>query len=224
MVNVDTSGYRNALIEAFGGVDSIDGLYTDDDGSARLRSRSGLRHEYRFGVINYCGYSQTSDGTHGSCGKQGLAEPHFQPYFAMTADMPLNYSQFSNAVIPPSNFRNNNMLGSFGRTAGYMLLLAFIFTGLSLILGIFKSVTTFALSTYCCFLACIFLLLGGALWTVALKRAQSINSASIAEIAAEGVGIKVSAGSGLAMVWATYGLMMVACVPYLISCCTWRGT
>ncbi|KAH6906473.1 hypothetical protein BKA70DRAFT_409482 [Coprinopsis sp. MPI-PUGE-AT-0042] len=223
MVNVDTTGYRDALLKAFDDVDPIEGLYTDNDGSNRLRSRTGLRHEYRFGIINYCGYSRTRDGIQGSCGKQGLAEPHFQPYFAITADMPLNYSQFSNAVIPPSQFRNDNSLGSFGRTAGYMLLLAFIFTGLSLILGVLKHDCSFLLSTYCCFSACIFLLLGGALWTVALKRAQSINSASIDEIAARGVGIKVSGGAGLAMVWAAYGMMMVAFVPYLISCCTYRG-
>ncbi|KAH6901173.1 hypothetical protein BKA70DRAFT_1311642 [Coprinopsis sp. MPI-PUGE-AT-0042] len=96
MVNVDTTGYttgyRDSLLKAFDSIDPIEGLYTGDDSSTRLRSRTGLRHEYRFGLINYRGFSRTSDEIQGSCGKKGLTEPHFQPYFAINADMPLNYS------------------------------------------------------------------------------------------------------------------------------------
>jgi len=122
----------DTLFAAFGGVIPIDGLYTQD-GAASLGTAAGLRQEYRFGITNYCAYVNANAG---ACGRQSVASK-FRPYSIITSDMPLNYSQFSYAVIPPSAFRDDDSLGSFTRTASYMLLLGFVFIGLSLIMFVF---------------------------------------------------------------------------------------
>jgi hypothetical protein len=119
---------RNALKAAFAGVDPINGLFTDNH-SAPLGVSAGLRQEYKFGLQSYCAYV---DGTHGVCGRHSAASK-FQPYFTITSDMPLNYSQFSNAVIPVSTFRDDQYLQSFSKTAYYVFLLGFIFSGLALL-------------------------------------------------------------------------------------------
>lgn len=118
----------NALEAAFGGVEPIDGLYTQDH-SASLGASAGLRQTYKYGVRSHCAYVNKAQGV---CARATTAAV-FQPYAAITSDMPLNYSQFSNAVIPGSTFRNDAYLGSFSKTASYMLLLGFIFVGISLI-------------------------------------------------------------------------------------------
>lgn len=118
----------NALEAAFGGVEPINGLYTQDH-SASLGESAGLRQIYKYGVRSHCAYVNKVDGV---CARATTAAV-FQPYAAITSDMPLNYSQFSNAVIPVSTFRNNDYLGSFSRTASYMLLLGFVFIGATFI-------------------------------------------------------------------------------------------
>ena len=117
----------DTLFSAFGGVIPIDGLYTQV-GTASLASAYGLRQQYKFGITNYCAYVKSNDGT---CGRQTVTSK-FRPYSTITSDMPLNYSQFSYAVIPTSAFRDDDSLGSFSRTASFMLLLGFVFIGLSL--------------------------------------------------------------------------------------------
>ncbi|KAG2011108.1 hypothetical protein CC2G_011257 [Coprinopsis cinerea AmutBmut pab1-1] len=224
MARIDLSSYHEVLFSAFEGVIPIEGLYASD-GASRLGNGTGLRHEYRFGVTNYCGYVESENEFSGRCARQATAS-QFRPFSIIKSDMPLNYSQFINAVVPPSNFRNDVLLGSFSRTAGYMFLLAFIFVGLSLILGLAKVNFTFLLSTLFSILSCIFLLLGAILWTVAVKKAQVINGMTITTTPVANptpIGIEVSLGVGLKLAWAAFGLMMAANIPYLISCCTYRG-
>lgn len=221
MVKIDTSRYHDALFAAFGGVIPIEGLYTQD-GTASLGTAAGLRQEYRFGVTSYCAYVKAN---HGACGRQSVA-PKFRPYSTITSDMPLNYSQFSYAVIPPSDFRNDDYLGSFTRTASYMLLLGFVFTGLSLITGIIKNTCTFLLATLFSGFATLSLLLGAVLWTVAVNKAKSIGGLTISASPISPsfpVGITVSGGPGLGLAWAAFVLMIISTLPYMIIFCTIRG-
>src|SRR5262245_6276682 len=94
---------RQGLEAAFG--DPIVGLYTDN-ASAPLGVRAGLRQVYKFGLYSYCAYV---DDKHGKCGNK-TAAARFQPYRAITSDMPRNYTQFTDAIILNTTFRDDGYL------------------------------------------------------------------------------------------------------------------
>ena len=88
----------------------------------------------------------------------------------------------------------------------------------------------------------ILLLVGAALWTVIIKKAEAIN---IMEVSLNGssvpLGINVSVGIGLYLLWASFAVLAISIVPYMLryvsyviyqdyqlspilySCCTYRG-
>jgi 1,3-beta-glucanosyltransferase GAS1 len=117
--------FSQGLQRAFG--DPIDNLYTNN-ASAPLQARAGLRQLYKFGLYNHCGYV---DDKKGICGNYSVAT-RFQPYESLTSDMLSNYSQFTDAIIFDTTFRNDGYLGSSSKAAYYMLLLGTICTSLAM--------------------------------------------------------------------------------------------
>ena len=97
--------------------DPILGLYTDN-ASAPLNAQAGLRRVYKFGLYSHCAYV---DETAGLCTKaNGLYI--FQPYKAITSDMPSNYSDHTNAIIHNTTFANSILLGGSSHLARRFLL------------------------------------------------------------------------------------------------------
>ncbi|KAA1468469.1 hypothetical protein DENSPDRAFT_833763 [Dentipellis sp. KUC8613] len=216
MAKVNVSGYGQALAKGFG--DPIDGLYTFN-ATAPLEADLGLRQFYEFGMYSYCGYTSDSPKT-GICTNHTTAR-RYEPYNALLADMQANYSIFTDAIILGTTFRNSGTLGSHTHSAYYLLLLGTICCGLALILGLIKHTLTFLLSAFFALVATLFVLVGSALWTVAINESADINRFVVGSSIP--LGITVSTGTGLYLAWAAFACLFVSCIPYVISTCTYRG-
>ncbi|KAL4064592.1 actin cortical patch SUR7/pH-response regulator pali [Scleroderma yunnanense] len=213
MATLNVSGYGHALYQAF--QDPIQGLYTSN-ASLPLGQQNGLRQEYRFGLYSYCAYINGS----GTCSGHTVAS-RFQPYNATTSDMLLNYSQFTEYIFVGTTFKNSSYLGFNSHVAYYFLLFGTIFASLSLFIGVLRKTFLFFASAALAVLSTIFILIGAAIWTSLVKKTESINTMQIAQ----GVlsGMSMSYGSGIYLSWAAFACLAASVVPYMISCCTYRG-
>lgn len=214
MAALNVSGYGNALFQAF--QDPIQGLYTDN-ASLPLGQGLGLRQEYKFGLYSYCAYVT---GSAGSCSNHTVAS-RFEPYNAVTADMLLNYSQYSNYIFVDTTFKNSSYLGYNSHVAYYFLLLGTLFAFLSLLTGVLRRTFLFFVSAALAILSTIFVLIGAAIWTSLIKKAESINTLQISSGVLDGM--SMSYGTGIYLSWAAFACLAASIVPYMISCCTYRG-
>lgn len=61
------------------------------------------------------------------------------------------------------------------------------------------------------------LLIGASIWTVLIKKSESVNSLlalSVTNVVP--IGITMSTGPGLLMVWAAFACLVVSVVPYML--------
>jgi hypothetical protein len=211
--------------------DPINGLYTTN-ASAPLGVRAGLRPVYKFGLYGYCAYVDTKGGI---CGNATTAE-RFQPYRTITSDMSRNYSQFTDAIVLNTTFRSDAYLGSSSHAAYYMVLLGTICAALATFVyvvslhrlpaahipcssGLYKHTLTFLISAILAIVGTLFLLVGAAIWTVVIKKAQSINSF----LAGSGsntvpLGVNLTVGSALFLLWAAFACLLGSVIPYMLRC------
>ncbi|KAJ7225917.1 hypothetical protein GGX14DRAFT_422991 [Mycena pura] len=211
-VNVSDYGLLHAAL-----IDDIDHLYTTNS-SAPLEAGAGLRQFYQFGLYSHCGYINDSAGT---CTNTSV-QNQFQPFVALTLDMLPNYTVISNSIFSGTAFADSNSLGHSSRAAYWMLLLGAICAALALLTGVAKNNFTFFISTGFAIVGSVFILIGAGIWTAMIKKIESVNSILISS-APVPVGIEVSTGSGLFLIWAAFASLFVSIVPYMISCCTFRG-
>ncbi|KAJ6626838.1 actin cortical patch SUR7/pH-response regulator pali [Mycena sp. CBHHK59/15] len=217
LVKINVSDYGEALHTAL--IDDIELLYTKN-ASAPLAAGAGLRQFYLFGLYAHCGYV---NDTAGICTNH-TAQNQFQPYAALTSDMLSNYTDITNFILSDTAFADSNSLGHSSRAAYWMLLLGTICAALALLTGIAKNNLTFFVSTGFAIIGSLFILIGASIWTVMIKKTQSVNTIMIGTAANPvSVGIEVSTGSALYMIWAAFASLLVSVVPYMISCCTYRG-
>ncbi|KAI0359071.1 hypothetical protein OH77DRAFT_1396170 [Trametes cingulata] len=217
MVNVNTSGYGQGLAAALG--DPIFGLYTDN-ASAPLQQQEGIRQLYKYGLYSYCGYV---NGSQGICSNTSAAN-RFEPLGNMVADMSMNYSGVTTALITQGAFIDSNYLGDFTNGAYYLIIIGSVCAALALFTGLLKHTVLFFLSTLFAVLGSLTLLIGATIWTVMIQKAQSINKFVVGPSAAPvPLGITVSTGDALFLLWAAWACLLVSILPYMISCCTYRG-
>ncbi|KAI0961173.1 hypothetical protein AcV7_000344 [Taiwanofungus camphoratus] len=219
MIKVNVSDYGRGLAGALG--DPIEGLYTYN-ASAPLQERKGLRQVYEFGLYSYCAYVNK---THGTCSNHSTAD-RFEPYNVITADMFTNYSSLTDALIADSNttFTDSSYLGEFSNGAYYPLLIGTICAALALFTGILKHPLAFVFSTLAAIIGSLMLLIGATIWTVVIKKAESINNIIVGPaVSPVPLGITVSMGNAIYLAWAAFVTLIVSVMPYMISCCTFRG-
>ncbi|KAF9015466.1 actin cortical patch SUR7/pH-response regulator pali [Cyathus striatus] len=216
---LNVSGYGDALQAAI--PDPITNLYTTN-ASASLGESAGLRLFYEFGLYAHCGYVDQKNGT---CGNHTIGE-QFKPFDAMISDMPDNYRRITVNLLPTNiTIRDTKYLGQSSKAAYWMLLLGTIAAGIAFITGIAKNNLTFFVSSIFAIAGSILLLIGAAIWTVLVNKTAALNDLLL-QVQPEGtvpLGIEVSAGPGLFMAWAAFACLIVSIVPYMISCCTYRG-
>jgi hypothetical protein len=80
-----------------------------------------------------------------------------------------------------------------------------------------KHTVAFLVSTTLAVLGSLLLLIGAAIWTVAIKKAESINSLVVTQTTVP-LGIFVSLGPGLYLIWAAFVCLLISTVPYMIRC------
>ncbi len=81
--------------------------------------------------------------------------------------------------------------------------------------GIYKHTLAFLASACLAILATVFTLTAASLWTTAINTSESVNGL-ILNTTNIPLGIEVSSGSGLSLLWAAVGLLIASLVPYLI--------
>ncbi|KII93928.1 hypothetical protein PLICRDRAFT_26950 [Plicaturopsis crispa FD-325 SS-3] len=217
MAKVNVSGYGEGLGKAFS--DPIDGLYTFN-ASAPLQVKAGLRQSYQFGLYSYCAYTEANLGT---CSNETVAN-RFEPYLAITSDMFSNYSQFTDAIIGNTTLNDTSYLKNSSKAAYYLILLGSICAALALFTGVIKHTVAFFVSTSLSMLGSLMLLIGAAIWTSMIKKTESINNFTVGtDTTPIPLGITVSVGGGLYLVWAAFACLVVSIIPYMLSCCTYRG-
>ncbi|KAI0320436.1 actin cortical patch SUR7/pH-response regulator pali [Amylostereum chailletii] len=216
MAKMNVSQYGDTLRQGFA-PDPITGLYTDN-ASAPLGVGAGIRNVYDFGLYSYCGYLDSKNGT---CTKT-TAGSRYEPYDVFTSDMTANYSRFTSSIINGTAFRDSNLLGGHTHSAYYLILLGTILTFVALFLGFVKHTFTFLISTAFAAIATLFILVGAALWTSAINQSQVLNGRVLAGTNIP-VNIEVSFGTGMSLLWAAFACLFASLIPYIISCCTYRG-
>ncbi|KAJ8596808.1 hypothetical protein M405DRAFT_757022 [Rhizopogon salebrosus TDB-379] len=213
MAKVNTTGFGQALYDSIN--DPIQGLYTNNYTSP-LGEGNGLRQLYEFGLYSFCAYVNSSAGT---CTNHTIAD-RFEPYTAITSDMLVNYTQYSDAMFTGTTFMNSGYLGSNAHVAYYFILLGTIFATVALFTGVTRKALLFFVSTAMSIMAALFILIGAAIWTAIIKKCEGANTLYISP----GVlsGIVVSYGSGIYLTWAAFACLAASIVPYMVSCCTFR--
>ena len=63
------------------------------------------------------------------------------------------------------------------------------------------------------------LLIGATIWTVIIKKAQSINDLMVGpEGAPVPLGVEVSIGNALLLAWGAFACLIISIIPYMIRC------
>ncbi|KAF9270569.1 hypothetical protein L218DRAFT_952671 [Marasmius fiardii PR-910] len=217
MARLNVSGYGPALAVAF--LVPIEGLYTSN-ASAPLQAQAGLRQFYRFGLYSHCAFVNE---TAGICSNTTVAH-RFRPFDYITEDMASNYSSSTSALIPDIAFRDSDSLDQSSKAAYYLILLGTIAAALSFFSGLAKHNFTFLLSAVLAGIGSLFTLIGAILWTVIIKKSGSVNNLIIgSETNSTPLGMTISIGIGLYLVWAAFACIFASMIPYVVSCCTYRG-
>ena len=141
---------RDALSSTFSY--PILGLYTDN-ASAPLNARAGLRKVYKFGLYSHCA---CVNETAGACTRSTIAY-QFQPYEAITNDMPSNYSTHTDNIIGGTTFANSSSLGRSSRTAYYLLLLGSTLSTISFVTSVQSRSLIFGIDSLALFHPAVFL-------------------------------------------------------------------
>ncbi|OSX67830.1 carbohydrate-binding module family 43 protein [Postia placenta MAD-698-R-SB12] len=185
------SGYGVGLEAALG--DPIGGLYTSN-ASAPLQQQAGVRQIYDFGLYSYCGYV---NATAGRCSNISAAN-RFEPLQIITADMLTNYSAYTDSIFTsPNTFTDSKYLGDFSNGAYYPLLIGTVCAALALFV--------------------FMLLIGAAIWTVIIKKAETINDLMVGKASSPTpLGIVVSMGNGVYLAWAAFACLIASVLPYMI--------
>ena len=232
MTKVETSPlshltFRQALARGLG--DPINGLYATN-ASAPLQEAAGIRQVYKYGLYSYCGYL---NGSAGACSNSTFGNKYL-PYNDILEDMSLNYSALTIFIINGTSSFTSQSIGSHTRSASYLILIGTICAFLAFVMwvailylfpycprlitplsGVYKHTIAFFISGCLAILATIFILTAAALWTTAINTSESVNGL-ILNTTNIPLGIEVSSGPGLSLLWAAVGLLIASLVPYLI--------
>lgn len=62
------------------------------------------------------------------------------------------------------------------------------------------------------------LLIGATIWTVIIKKAQSVNDITVGQTGSPvSLGVDVTIGSGLYLAWAGFATLLASIIPYMIT-------
>jgi len=215
MLSVNTSAYGVGLAAATG--DPVPGLY-NTNASAPLEQHQGLRQLYSWGLYSHCAYENTSLGT---C-SNGTFANKFSPLESILADVPGNYTVQTRFLITFQNstFSNSPFLETASTASYYLIFIGSLCTVLAMISGIPKSSATFVAASVLALLGTIMLFVAATIWTAIVKQIQSLNNPSVQP--GVPLGIEVSFGAGLWLLWAAFAALCLSLLPYFVSCHTYR--
>lgn len=214
LVTVNMTGYAAGLQGATG--DPTPGLFTNES-TTPLGENRGLRTQYSWGFYKYCAYTEKPLGL---CSNQTFGYP-FQPFDTILGDTPTLYNIQTQFLLPKeSTFVDSGYLADYTRAGFWLVFLGTLSAGIAFLGGLYKHTLTFMMSTVFSMFGAGCLLIGASIYTAVLNKAKSINSYTVAD--GTPLGIEVSVGPALYLVWTAFVLLFLSMGPYLISCSTYR--
>jgi len=215
LVNVNMTGYAVGLQNATG--DPTPGLFTNISTSP-LSEQLGLRNIYSWGFYKYCAYTEKPLGL---CSNQTFGFP-FQPFDTILSDTPEMYQIQTRYVLPPqSTFVDSGYLADYTRAGFWLVFLGTISAGIAFLNGLYTATMTFMLSTVFSMFGSGCLLIGASILTAVLNNAKSINNFMVGGAP---LGIVVTIGPALYLVWAAFVLLFLSMGPYFISYASYRNS
>ncbi|GAA5943596.1 hypothetical protein JCM10213_008917 [Rhodosporidiobolus nylandii] len=236
LVHIDTSGLGTALASAakssgvnIAGASSNfsdiydaapvgEGYFVKRTDEAR---HDGLRKSYEWGLWSYCTTNGDLGAPRSYCIERSIDGPRFEPAEVLLQDIPSEYADLLKQVLPENVFTASDYLRDYTRGATYATMVGALSAALAALIGLFARKFAFVLAALFSILAFLGLAVGNIIYSVIINRAiDAINKATV-----EGtdVGIAVSYGNALWIMWAATGLMLFSILPFAISCCTGRA-
>jgi len=217
IVNVNVSGFGLALSTATG--DPTPHFYNNTPYSP-LSQGLGLRQVYRWGFYGYCGYLDPASGQ-GVCTAEGNGSfPYpFAPMDAILAEIPSQYRTIAQLLVPLSKFRDSEYETRTSRAGFYFIFIGSVATGLTFLAGLIRHNATFTVAFVSSLVASLMLLIGCAIMTGLIQQIQSINTYKVYGVT---LGIKVSFGNALWLVWVAFVYILITVVPYSLSWYSYR--
>lgn len=217
LVNVNVSGFGLALSTATG--DPTPNFYNNTPYSP-LSEGLGLRQVYRWGFYGYCGYVDPATGQ-GVCTAEGngsFAYP-FKPMAAILAEIPPQYRTTAQFLVPPSKFRSSSYEASTSRAGFIMVFIGSVTTAVTFLAGLIRHNWTFTVALAMSAISSLMLLIGGSVLTALVNQTQSINKYQVYEVP---LGIKVTFGPALWLIWSAFAADLVSVIPYFLSWYSYR--
>ncbi|WVQ73382.1 hypothetical protein IAR50_002953 [Cryptococcus sp. DSM 104548] len=213
MAEVNVAAYGAGF--AGGTNTSASGLYdTKNDEMGKFK---GLRQLYRYGMYNACGYQKSAAS--GICNSSTFAYP-MEPLANMIGDVPSKFRIQTVAIIPSSTFKENGYNHAMTRAASALIFVGSVGVALAFIFGIIKFRLTFFVASVCAGVGAFLLMLGAALWTAVIAKDAWLKNVTVQH--GYKLGIYVTAGPSLYLVWVAFAMTALSCLPYVIACCTYR--
>lgn len=225
IVSIDTTGLAEALSASSGAaLSNFTDIYnantpyfTKTSGDIR---HDGLRKTYEWGLWSYCS-SNGAVGEDRSYCEDASIYPAFQPAKILLDDIPVDYSNQLKETLPENVFSADDYLRKFTRIASYLILVGSICTALAAIFALFARRCAFTLAAIFSIISFLTLAIGLIIYTVICQRAiQAINDATVSGVK---VGLTLSYGNALWILWAACGCMLFAIPPTTLACCFGRN-
>lgn len=225
IVSIDTSGLADALSAASGASASNftdlynknTPYYTKHPVDAR---HDGLRKTYEWGLWSFCS-SNGGIGDDRSYCEDASIKPAFQPAKVLMADIPQDYSSALDETLPDNVFTADGYLGNFTQAASYLIMVGSLATALAALFALFARRCAFSLATIFSIIAFLGLAIGLVIYSVIFSRAiQAINDATVSGV---NVGITLSYGNALWILWAACGCMLLTIPSNALACCFGRS-
>ncbi|OWZ66583.1 hypothetical protein AYX15_02212 [Cryptococcus neoformans] len=213
MAEINVAAYGSGLQGATNA--SAGGLY-DTSGTDLMGTFSGLRQYYRYGMYNACGYQK--DGA-GICNSSAFAYP-MEPFGGIIGDVPRTFRLQTLNLVPSSTFRDDSYNHGMSKAGSGLIFVGSCAAALALIFGVIKLRLTFFIASICAGVGAFLLMLGAALWTAVIAKDAWVNNVRITH--GYRLGIYVTAGPSIYLVWVAFALTSLSCLPYVIACCTYR--
>ncbi|KDQ20393.1 hypothetical protein BOTBODRAFT_26399 [Botryobasidium botryosum FD-172 SS1] len=220
MVSINMTGYLQAMEAGTG--DPAPGLFTNN-ATAPLWQGLGLRQEYLWGFYGHCAYTNLSHGL-GICSNKTFGAK-FTPFDVMLGDTPPRYNVFTQFIVPTTTFKDSGYLGTFYNAAFWLIFIATLAMAVSLVTGVIKNTWTFGTAAFFSIIATLCILIGASIFTAIISKTSAINTYKLPPTASSPgapLGILVSTGKGVYMLWAAFALMLISIFPYTVSWVTFR--
>lgn len=214
IATINMTGFYDGLRSAI--TDPTPGLFTNVS-TDPLGQAAGLRNTYSWGFYKYCAYTEPHLGL---CTNQTFGFP-FQPFEAIVGDTPTRYQIQVRYVLPDeSTFAQSGYLADYTRAGFWLVFLGTLSAGIAFLSGLYKSTMTFMMSTVFSMFGAGCLLIGASILTAVLNKAKAINNYTV--INGTPLGVEMSIGPAIYLIWTAFVLLFISMGPYLISCSTYR--